>query len=65
MPATLKERVAALEADMEIMKAELERSQALVGIEKGIRAMNRGEGLPLRAALAFEKMRKKHKIPTR
>lgn len=61
--ANLKERVAALEADMEVIKEELDRAQALVGIERGIRAMHRGDGLPAREAM--EKLRKKYKIPTR
>jgi len=64
MPATnLKERVAALEADMEIMKEELDHTQALAGIERGIRAMHRGDGVPAREGM--EKLRKKRKIPAK
>jgi hypothetical protein len=63
MPANLKDRVAALEADMEMMKAELERAHALAGIERGIRAMHRGDGVPAREGM--EKLRKKFEIPAR
>ena len=62
MPGTnLKDRVAALEADMEIMKVQLDHTQALAGIERGIRAMHRGDGVPAREGM--EKLRQKHKIP--
>jgi hypothetical protein len=61
--SSLKERVAALEADMEMIKEELDRAQALAGIERGIRAMHRGDGVPAREGM--EKLRKKFKIPVR
>jgi|WetSurMetagenome_2_1015567.scaffolds.fasta_scaffold1255378_2 hypothetical protein len=59
----LKDRVAALEADMVLMKEELDRAHALAGIERGIRAMHRGDGVPAREGM--EKLRRKHKIPAR
>jgi hypothetical protein len=59
MPGTnLKDRVAALEADMEYLKVELDRAQALAGIERGIRAMHRGDGVPAREGM--EKLRQKY-----
>lgn len=61
--STLKNRVAVLEADMAVMKEQLERSQALVGIEKGIRAMKQGDGIPAKAAVAM--LRKKFRLPPR
>jgi hypothetical protein len=39
----------------------IDRAEAVIGIRKGLTAMNRGEGIP--AEQAFEKLRKKHKIP--
>jgi hypothetical protein len=39
----------------------IDRAEAVVGIRKGLVSMERGEGIP--AEKAFEKLRKKHKIP--
>jgi hypothetical protein len=39
----------------------VDRAEAVVGIRKGLASMARGEGIP--AEEAFEKLRKKHKIP--
>jgi PHD/YefM family antitoxin component YafN of YafNO toxin-antitoxin module len=39
----------------------IDRAEAVVGIRKGLQSMERGEGVP--AEEAFEKIRKKHKIP--
>jgi hypothetical protein len=39
----------------------IDQAEAVVGIRKGLASMKRGEGIP--AEQAFEKIRKKHKIP--
>jgi prevent-host-death family protein len=39
----------------------IDQAEAVVGIRKGLASMKRGEGVP--AEQAFEKIRKKHKIP--
>ena len=39
----------------------VDTAEAVVGIRKGLESMQRGEGVP--AEEAFEKLRKKHKIP--
>lgn len=39
----------------------LDQAEAVMGIRKGLQSMERGEGIP--AEEAFEKIRKKHKIP--
>jgi hypothetical protein len=39
----------------------IDRAEAVVGIRKGLESMERGEGIS--AKQAFEKLRKKHKIP--
>jgi hypothetical protein len=39
----------------------IERAETVIGIRKGLDSMARGEGIP--AEKAFEKLRKKHKIP--
>jgi hypothetical protein len=41
----------------------IDRADAVIGIRKGLDSMERGEGVS--AAKAFEKIRKKHKIPLR
>ena len=38
-----------------------ERAEAVAGIRKGLASMERGEGIP--AEEAFERMRRKYKIP--
>jgi hypothetical protein len=64
MPGTnRKDRMAAREAGMEFLKEGLDRARALAGIERGIRAMHRGDGIPAREAL--DKLRRKYKIPRR
>lgn len=40
----------------------VDRAETVVGIRKGLASMERGEGIP--ADKAFEKLRKKHNIPT-
>jgi prevent-host-death family protein len=39
----------------------IDQAEAVMGIRKGLASMKRGEGVP--AEPAFEKIRKKHKIP--
>jgi PHD/YefM family antitoxin component YafN of YafNO toxin-antitoxin module len=39
----------------------VDQAEAVVGIRKGLASMARGKGIPAEAA--FEKLRKKHKIP--
>jgi PHD/YefM family antitoxin component YafN of YafNO toxin-antitoxin module len=39
----------------------IDRAEAVIGIRKGLDSMQRGEGIP--AEVAFEKLRKKYKIP--
>jgi PHD/YefM family antitoxin component YafN of YafNO toxin-antitoxin module len=39
----------------------IDQAEAVMGIRKGLASMERGEGVP--AEQAFEKIRKKHKIP--
>jgi PHD/YefM family antitoxin component YafN of YafNO toxin-antitoxin module len=39
----------------------IDQAETVMGIRKGLQSMERGEGLP--AERAFEKLRKKHKIP--
>ncbi len=40
----------------------IDQAEAVVGIRKGLASMERGEGIP--AEKAFEKLRKKHNIPS-
>lgn len=40
---------------------QVERAQAIEGIQRGLESMQRGEGRPAKAAL--EAIRRKHKIP--
>lgn len=39
----------------------VDRAEAVVGIKKGLESMARGEGIP--AEEAFERLRRKHKLP--
>jgi hypothetical protein len=39
----------------------IDRAEAIIGIRRGLASMKRGEGVP--AEEAFERIRKKHKIP--
>jgi prevent-host-death family protein len=39
----------------------IDQAEAIIGIRKGLASMKRGQGIP--AEQAFERIRKKHKIP--
>ena len=43
------------------LMALIDRAEAVMGIRKGLASIERGENVP--AEQAFEKLRKKHKIP--
>ena len=58
---TLVDRVAALEADMRLLKDEFGRMQVREGIRRGLEQAAQGKVVPAREFL--EAMRKKYKIP--
>jgi hypothetical protein len=57
----LESRVAALEADVEFLKHELDRTQAAAAVTRSLDQINRGEGIPARDAI--EGLRKKYIVP--
>jgi len=57
----LESRIAKLEADVVYLKEQLERSQMLAGIKRGLEAADAGHMAPARQVL--ENLRQKHNIP--
>ncbi len=59
--ANLESRVATLEQKVAELQEQLDRSQMLAGIQRGLDAANAGRMSPARNVL--EKLRQKHHIP--